>query len=494
MTEHLCFIADCGGTNSRMQLYSVRDSDLDTVLGRGKCAPGTLLYEHEFLNHQYTDVGRPWTDIYDDFIKRAEEATGRACTRVEAMALAVAGPVENNAVEFTNVSPTWSIDGNALAAKLGIRHVKLMNDFVANGYGLLTLNEAVDCRVLQAAPKVEGAPIACVGAGTGLGECFLTSSGGDDAYSAYPTEGGHTEFAPRNQLEFELLQYLMKKFEQQHRVSVERVISGKGLANVFEFLCQHNDFKHLVNPAVKKEFDEAGSLQGKVVGVNSANDELCARAMEIFVGAYGTEAGSCGLKYLPFGGLYLAGGLTPKNLHHIEGEHPDDEAAVAALDPETAQKDAIRETVTRVLTEPGVLCSDALSPLHKPDAPDAFSTEAADFVKPPMVRQSSVTPPGTFLRAFRDKGRLSHLLYRVPVYAVLDQSLGQRGAHYVVVKLLQRARTEAAPAEPVAASPVSEGGARSGSAGAAAWVGTTCAVGAVLFAAGVVLGRFQAAR
>jgi glucokinase len=109
---------------------------------------------------------------------------------------AVAGPVTNNRVSFTN-RESWSIDGEDIAQSFGIRIVKLVNDFVAVGYGLLTLKEETECKVLQSAPKVSNAPIACIGAGTGLGECFLTV-GPNGQYVCYPTEGGHTEFAPRS--------------------------------------------------------------------------------------------------------------------------------------------------------------------------------------------------------------------------------------------------------------------------------------------------------
>jgi glucokinase len=135
--------------------------------------------------------------------------------------------------------------------------VLIVNDFLAVGYGLLTLNEATECVCLHDAPKIKSAPIACVGAGTGLGECFLTPDASTGAYRCFPSEGGHAEFAPRNevsifavrivifiknhlvavaQLEIELLTFLKHKFEQKHRVSVERVVSGIGLANVYEFL------------------------------------------------------------------------------------------------------------------------------------------------------------------------------------------------------------------------------------------------------------------
>mmetsp|Transcript_44921 Transcript_44921/g.123116 ORF Transcript_44921/g.123116 Transcript_44921/m.123116 type:complete len:485 (-) Transcript_44921:282-1736(-) len=387
----LVLVADCGGTNSRMQIYLVPHVGILAFTGRGKKAPGELLYEQEFANSEYIKQGKGWKDIYFDFLKNAQDANpGRSIDNIRTLSLAVAGPVENNTVTFTSIKPAWTIDGNALADELNIENVKLMNDFVANGYGLLTLDESVDCKTVQANPKRKGGPIACVGPGTGLGECYLTTHKGDDEYVAYPSEGGHTEFAPRNELEFELLQYLMKKFEQRHRVSVERVISGRGLANVFEFLCQHKDFKKKVSPAIQAEFEAAGDLQGKVVGENVDNDPVCKKAMDIFVSAYGSEAGSVCLKFLPFGGLYLAGGLTPKNLKHIG--HLD-EAALA--------KQSIRNAVSEAL-------------MHQ-------------------------TTDGNFIHSFLDKGRLSFLLEQIPVYAVMDQSLGQRGAHYVAVKLLKGA-------------------------------------------------------
>ena len=110
--------------------------------------------------------------------------------------LAVAGPVKNNVVVFTN-RDSWSIDGDMIGKQLGIKRVRLVNDFLAAGYGLLTLNESTECIVLQKAKKNPLAPIACIGAGTGLGECFLTPDS-DGSYRCFPSEGGHAEFAPRN--------------------------------------------------------------------------------------------------------------------------------------------------------------------------------------------------------------------------------------------------------------------------------------------------------
>jgi hypothetical protein len=156
----------------------------------------------------------------------------------------------------------------------------------------------------------------------------------------------------------------------------------------------------IVDPALKEQFAAAGDLQGKVVAEGDARgDPVATKAMEIFVGAYGSEAGVAALKYIPLGGLFLAGGLTPKNLHHIE---PKGGAGGGKLGHIMTAEEGM------------VQLQDAVS------------------------RNLTMSGHGKFLAAFRDKGRLSPLLLKVPVYAVMDQGLGQRGAHYIAIKLLRQ--------------------------------------------------------
>ena len=203
-------VADCGGTNSRLQLWKV-DENTDAVAGHR--APGTLIHEAEYANETYAKKGKTFVHIYGEFLEAATHGT----TSVAVASIAVAGPVEDNRVNFTNNG--WSIDGNDLSRQMNIGQVMLMNDFVANGYGLLTLDEGAghgaregepqDVRILQQGcgtvgrgGRVLGAPIACIGPGTGLGECFLTThvvgaSAAWEHYTAFPSEGGHTDFAPR---------------------------------------------------------------------------------------------------------------------------------------------------------------------------------------------------------------------------------------------------------------------------------------------------------
>eukprot|EP00968_Pinguiococcus_pyrenoidosus_P022594 scaffold3307_cov265-Pinguiococcus_pyrenoidosus.AAC.20 len=318
----------------------------------GERAPGRLILQREYKNEDF--------DGFDDVLQAFLNEAGLARTPPKTACLAVAGPVYRNRVIFTNRD--WTIDGNLLEDGLGISKVRLINDFVANGYGLLTLDESPDSEevaVLQEAEKVDGGVIACIGAGTGLGECFLTPSGSH--YDTYPSEGGHADFAPRTDIEIELLRFLKRKFSEKHRISVERVVSGKGLANVYEFLA--DKFPNSIDPAAHEEIKRAGDNMGGVIAKNAVPGSLCNQAMDIVISAYGSEAGVAALKWVPLGGLYLTGGLTPKNIERIQGDD------------------------------------------------------------------------GLFMKAFRDKGRVSPLLLQVPVKAVLVEDLGQRGAHFVAFTL-----------------------------------------------------------
>ena len=125
-------------------------------------------------------------------------------------------------------------------------------------------------------------PKVCIGAGTGLGECFLTtpSLSPELGYECFPSEGGHVEYSPSNELEEKLWATLKAKFNRSSRISVERVVSGKGLANIYDFLA--NEFPYKVDPDVHTEFLEAGDLQGKVIGNNARPGNLCGEALSIF--------------------------------------------------------------------------------------------------------------------------------------------------------------------------------------------------------------------
>ena len=324
---------DVGGTNSRMSLYlaeslctSIDDPVCVKYFRNAEYLPTEKLSDKSafstcivvpFLEHCWKTCGG------DQLVSDVKDCEILAC-------LATAGLVLQNSVQMTNLG-NLLVDGTAMEQDSSnsfidaVKTCRIINDFVAQGYGCLTLNES-EVRHLHGPKtplsKLLTGPKICVGAGTGLGECYLTPSG-DGSYVCFPSEGGHAEYAPRNDLELDLWKYLSDKFSSKHRVSVERVVSGKGLANVYEFLSEKCPDR--VIQTIHKEFLEAGDEQGRVVAENSKQPgcSLCRQAMEIMMNAYGCEVGSAAIKWIPVGGLFVTGGLTPKNIDYIEGENSD---------------------------------------------------------------------------------------------------------------------------------------------------------------------------
>eukprot|EP00191_Tetraselmis_sp_GSL018_P000149 CAMPEP_0177608860 /NCGR_PEP_ID=MMETSP0419_2-20121207/18720_1 /TAXON_ID=582737 /ORGANISM="Tetraselmis sp., Strain GSL018" /LENGTH=347 /DNA_ID=CAMNT_0019103625 /DNA_START=406 /DNA_END=1449 /DNA_ORIENTATION=- len=277
--------------------------------------PGDLVHSKEYMNERFETFALVCTAFLSEAgdVLRADFSA----RPIRVAAFAVAGPVDRNRVAFTNRS-SWVIDGEELSAELGIGRVHLINDFVANGYGLLALKDE-ETYVLQEGDRKPNGVVAMLGAGTGLGECFLTSSAANPGvYECFPSEGGHSEFAPRTDMEIELLKFLKSKFGENHRVSYERIVSGKGIANVYEFL--RTRFPEKVNPDLDEKILSSGDQMGGVIAQHQETDALCKWAMEVFYSSYGSEAGSVALKFLPFGGLYVAGGIAPKNLKHLVAE------------------------------------------------------------------------------------------------------------------------------------------------------------------------------
>ena len=203
---------------------------------------------------------------------------------VDAACFAVAGPVFHGRAVVTNLG--WTIDGAALARAFSIPRVSLINDFSAIAHGVPLLGEG-DLVPLQRAPRDPAAPVAILGAGTGLGEAILFRG------EVLPTEGGHQDFAPQDEEQIRLFLELHRRYGH---VSWERVLSGAGLTNIHTFLGGE-----ALDPAVIAERADAG-------------DPRARHAFEIFIDVYGAEAGNMGLRVLARGGVYLAGGIAAKNV------------------------------------------------------------------------------------------------------------------------------------------------------------------------------------
>ncbi|WP_204139143.1 glucokinase [Halomicronema sp. CCY15110] len=290
---------DIGGTKTILRLVGVDAAQLHTC------------YEQEYVSKDFPDL----VPMVETFLAAAQ-AQGTDFGKPTRACFAIAGPVVNNTSKLTNL--TWNLDGDRLARDLELESTELINDFAAIGYGVLGL-EPTDLQTLQAGSSDDAAPIAIIGAGTGLGQGFLIKQG--EQFQVFSSEGGHADFAPRSELEFQLLKYLLDK-HQITRVSAERVVSGQGIVAIYQFLRDRGIAQGTSELADIVETWEKEAGQTKTVDPAAAisqaaqqgADSRAVRTMNLFVGAYGAEAGNLALKLLPYGGLYVAGGIAAKNL------------------------------------------------------------------------------------------------------------------------------------------------------------------------------------
>lgn len=217
---------------------------------------------------------------------------------VHSACFAVAGPVYGGRAEVTNVG--WRMSEEELQRELGIARVLLVNDFYAVAVGVPLLGPG-DLISLQKGRRDPAAPIAIVGAGTGLGEAIVTWDG--VRHRVVPTEGGHADFGPQDEEQARLFVHLHRL---HGHVSWERVVSGTGLVNIFTFLGGEE-----IDPVEIAHRADSG-------------EPRAVRAFEIFVDAYGAEAGNLAIKTLARGGVFLAGGIAAKNqARFIDGRFVD---------------------------------------------------------------------------------------------------------------------------------------------------------------------------
>ncbi|NCQ60159.1 MAG: glucokinase [Myxococcales bacterium] len=269
-------VADVGGTNARFRLLEATDASHGRVLAEGVVASAA----HVSL----ADAARAFLGD--------SPAPSRAC-------FAVAGPVVKGTCTATNLP--WRMDEAELRRDLGLGQVRLVNDFYAVARGLEALSDD-DLRVLQPGDVSPDGPRLLVGAGTGLGVAVALPASPPRVLSS---EGGHLGFAPRDEQEDALLAHLRAR---HGRVSVERVVSGPGLASLYDFMVESG----LVEGAAS--LSGAGDDRPARIAAAAASDAGAAQVLERFVSLYGAAAGDLALAVLASGGLYLAGGIAPKIL------------------------------------------------------------------------------------------------------------------------------------------------------------------------------------
>ncbi len=242
------------------------------------------------------------TAAWDGLEPLIERFLGADRTRLTACAVGVAGPVRDGRVAGTNLP--WTVEAKPLAARLGLPTITLLNDLEAVAYGLAGLDPA-QTRLLHPGTPDSHGTVAVLAAGTGLGQAFVVM-GRDGSTHACASEGGHADFAPRTDLEWELAQWIAARHEGH--ASWERVLSGLGLGHVYDFL---RDTGRCSEPAWLAAERAAGDPNAALSAADG-RAEIATQALDLFVACLGAQAGNLALTVLATGGVYLGGGIPPR--------------------------------------------------------------------------------------------------------------------------------------------------------------------------------------
>jgi glucokinase len=278
---------DIGATHSRVAAFRPEGNKFP------------LIVEKIYDSQEYGGLA----DIARDFVRSEGIPAQSAC-------FAVAGPVRGGRSKISNLP--WTIDSKELAQQLNLKNVALINDLEAYAYGLDSL-ESNDFITLHAGSEDAEGNTAVISAGTGLGEAGLLWDG--VRQHPFACEGGHADFAPRNDLEIDLLRYLLARYKT---VSYERVLAGPGIKNVYDFL---RDSKRAQEPDWLREQMGAAKDPPALISQLALENKaaICEQAMKIFVSVYGAEAGNCALKFMSLGGIFIGGSIAAKNIPLMKG-------------------------------------------------------------------------------------------------------------------------------------------------------------------------------
>ncbi|MGA7858243.1 MAG: glucokinase [Terracidiphilus sp.] len=276
---------DVGGTKVHLALYDFTNGKLEHTR------------DERYAAKEYAGL----EEIVKEFL---------GADKVTAACFGVPGPVRDGRLRLTNLP--WTLDSRELSAGLGIQHVFLINDLEANGYGIAEL-QADQIYTLSEGDPGQTGNRALIAAGTGLGQGVLTWNG--RIHVPFPSEGGHVDYAPRNEDEIDLLRFLKQKYNG--RISFERVVSGMGMTNIYDFL---REARGMEEPAwLAERMAAAGDPNAVITELGlAAKSEICEKTLDMFVSAYGAEAGNLALKVLSVGGMYVGGGIAPRILEKLK--------------------------------------------------------------------------------------------------------------------------------------------------------------------------------
>jgi glucokinase len=281
---------DIGGTKTDLAIFS------------GEGGPHAPLAEGKVHSADYPSLQA----IVKEFLAKSNKPVDRACFEV-------AGPVIGGRVKTTNLP--WLIEESSLAKELNlnVKAVRLINDLEAIARAVPILRPS-DVVTINAGEAVRKGAIAVIAPGTGLGESFLTWDGSH--HVAHSSEGGHSDFAPTDERQIRLLEYMLKQFDH---VSFEHVCSGIGIPNLYRFLRDAEQIPE--QPDVIKLIEATTDLTATIVNqaLDPANgSRLCAETLDLFVSILASEAGNLAVKFLATGGVHLAGGVAVHALPVIQ--------------------------------------------------------------------------------------------------------------------------------------------------------------------------------
>ncbi|TKB72262.1 MAG: glucokinase [Nitrospira sp.] len=303
---------DIGGTKTHLALFDWKKDRVDPI--RAESFHSADYASLEDMLTEFLVPPKPPTSIEDFATEKTDNAEPELAHQVEqppkidAACFGIAGPVIQNRCHTTNLP--WVVDGATLEKRFAIPTVKLLNDLEAMAYGILLLRPD-EVEILNAGtPPKHNQALALIAAGTGLGESILFWNG--SRYQPMPSEGGHTDFAPNNDDEIELLRHLRGHYLH---VSYERVLSGPGLHAIYDYV---RDSKKN-EPTWLSEQIKAGDPAAVIAEAGlKGQADIAKQALDLFACIYGAEAGNLALKGMTLNGVYLGGGIAPKLLAKLK--------------------------------------------------------------------------------------------------------------------------------------------------------------------------------
>lgn len=279
---------DIGGTKTDLALFSLHN-------GRPQ-----IEHVQTYVSQKY----HSFDQIISAFLQSRQ-------TNIDAACFGVAGPVANGISTTTNLP--WTLDAGALAKQFKIKNVSLINDIEAMAYGVLFLEEKDVVTIQQGRANSQG-NVAVIAAGTGLGEAGLYYD--QIKLRPFATEGGHCDFSPTAEIDFQLYSFLKLRFDH---ISWEHIVSGPGLVNIYNF-CLDQQQGQLPQwlEANMQQSDPAGAIYQ---AAQSGQCPICVQAVALFTRYYGTEAGNLALKMMATGGVFIGGGIAGKIIDQIKSSH-----------------------------------------------------------------------------------------------------------------------------------------------------------------------------